>query len=90
MEMDYMLESDGDMPMPMPNKTMDMDMDMSMMHMTFYNHHSVHLFFDSWKFDTDGKYSGALIALFLVSVFIEALNWIKSSLKIYGANYTGA
>ena len=88
--MDYMtLESDGDMPMPMPNNTMNMDMDMSMMHMTFYSHYSVHLFFDSWKFDTDSKYAGALVALFLVSVFIEALNWIKSSLKIYGTNYTG-
>jgi len=60
---------------------MDGDMDMDAMHMTFYNHWTLHLFFDSWKFDTDSQYAGAIIGLFLVGVFVESLNLIKGLLK---------
>jgi hypothetical protein len=66
------------MPMPMPNNTMDMGM-----HMTFYNHHKIHLYFDSWKFDNDSEYAGAIVALFLASVVLESLGWVKEWGKYY-------
>ena len=72
----------------MKNDTMDMDMSMSGMHMTFYSDYSVQLFFDNWKFDTDSKYAGALVGLFLVSVFIESLNLIKLFLKAYANEFS--
>ena len=74
--------------MNMKNNTMDMDMDMSGMHMTFYNDYNVQLFFDNWKFDSDSKYAGALVGLFLVSVFIESLNLIKLFLKDYANEFS--
>ena len=69
-------------------KNMTMDMDMSGMHMTFYNDYNVQLFFEHWKFDTDSKYAGALVALFLVSVFIESLNLLKLFLKAYADEFS--
>ena len=52
------------------------------MHMTFYNDWTIdELFFDSWEFKTDGKYAGAIVALFLVSVLVEFIQWAKCWVK---------
>ena len=75
------------MPMPMKNHTMDMDMSGGM-HMTFYNDYNIQLFFESWKFDSDNEYAGALVGLFCVSVFIESLNLIKLFLKEYANQFS--
>jgi hypothetical protein len=61
-------------------------MEMNMyMRMTFENSHNLQLWFDSWKFDSDSKYAGAIIGLFWASVGLELLLWMREWGRYFAA-----
>jgi len=53
------------------------------MQMTFYNSHSVTLFFESWDISSAGYYWLALIGLFASGIVLELLFLLQSKLMSY-------